>query len=103
LACIILLLKAIQLPFLFIYSTYYHRTCLYPILILWIILNLGNVILGILISIHLNDEKKDNLLLQSFFYTTIILLPTVFAFMLLVCFCMIGPICLVIHTDNNRL
>ncbi len=103
LACVILLFKAIQLPLLFICSVNYRPGYLFPILVLWFLLNLGNVILGIMICIHLNKGKKDNSLREQLFSATIALLSIILAFMLLVCFGMIGRIGWVIHRDDNRL
>jgi hypothetical protein len=100
LACVIFLFKAIQLPLLFICSANYRPGYLFPILVLWFLLNLGNVILGIMICIHFN---KENSLREQLFIATIALLSIILAFMLLVCFSMIGRIGWVIHRDDNRL
>jgi uncharacterized membrane protein len=103
LACVIFLLKVIQIPFVSMCSAYYHRNYLLPLLVLWIALNLGNFILGILISLHLNKEKKEHSLRQSFLHANIALLSIILGFMLFVCCNMIGRICWVIYQDDNRL
>jgi hypothetical protein len=103
LACVTLLFKTIQLPFLSAYSIYDRRTCLLYMLLLWFVLNLSNLFLGILISIHLKDEKQDNSLRQSFLCANIALFSMILIFMLIVCYVMVGPMMLTIHQDDNRL